>query len=313
MKEIVSKCFLCKRMEGKYYSTPAAPPLPSYHVADDFGFTSVGIDHARPVFVKNIYESYGTMYKAYITVITCTVTRAIHLELSPDLNADSLIRAPNRFKSRRGIPALVVSDNGRTFKDRKVKAFLLRDRVEWRFNVPCASWWGGFFEICVKLVKKSLKKILKNAYLTFEEFLTILTEIEAVLNSRHLTYSYDEFGEPLTPSTLILGKRLLTVPDKVDFKDKLEEENSESLNKRACYLSILLDRFRSRWRKEYLTGLREFHNCNIKKHLARPVKVGDIVSIYDDKETVVAYWTYYRGIKRKGWKCSISCCKNCKQ
>ena len=85
--------------------------------------------------MKNIYESDGTMYKAYITVITCTVTGAIHLELSPELNADSLIRALIRFKSRRGIPALVVSDNRRTFKDRKVKAFLLRDRIEWRFNV----------------------------------------------------------------------------------------------------------------------------------------------------------------------------------
>ena len=54
-------------------------------VADDFGFTSIGIDHAGPVFVKNIYESDGTMYKVHITVITCAVTRAIHLELSPDL------------------------------------------------------------------------------------------------------------------------------------------------------------------------------------------------------------------------------------
>ena len=74
----------------------------------------------------------------------------------------------------------------------------------------------------------------------------------------------------------------MTIPDKVDFKDKLEEENSESLNKRACYLSILLDRFRARWRKECLTALREFHNYNVKKHLARPVKVGN-VSIYNDK------------------------------
>ena len=97
-------------MEGKYYSTPTAPPLPSYHLADDFGFTSIRIDHAGPGFVKNIYESDGIMYKAYITVITCTVTRAIHLELIPDLNADSLIRALKRFKGKRGIPVLVVSD-----------------------------------------------------------------------------------------------------------------------------------------------------------------------------------------------------------
>ena len=87
----------------------------------------------------------------------------------------------------------------------------------------------------------------------------------------------------LTSSTLILGKYLLTVPDKVGFKAKLEEENSESLNKRVCYSSTLLDRFRAKCRREYLTGLREFHNCDVKKHLTRPVKVGDFVSIYDDK------------------------------
>ena len=69
-------------MERKYYSTPAAPLLHSHCVADDLGFTSVGIVHAGPVFVKNIYESDGTMYKAYITVIRCSVTGAIHLELS---------------------------------------------------------------------------------------------------------------------------------------------------------------------------------------------------------------------------------------
>ena len=61
VKEIASKCVSCKRMERKYYSTPAAPTLPSYRVADDFGFTSIGIDHAGPALVKNIYSSDDTM------------------------------------------------------------------------------------------------------------------------------------------------------------------------------------------------------------------------------------------------------------
>ena len=73
------------------------------------------------------------MCKAYITVFTCTSIRAIHLE-SKSL-ANSLIRTLRRFKGRRGIPALVVSDNGQTFKDLKVKAFLLQERITWNFNV----------------------------------------------------------------------------------------------------------------------------------------------------------------------------------
>ena len=115
------------------------------------------------------------MYKAYITAFTCTSTRAIHLELSPNLLGNSLIRTLRRFKGRRNIPALVVSDNAQTFKDSKVKAFLLQERITWNFNVPRGSWWGCFFEIIVNLVKCCLRKILQNTRLTFEEFETVLS------------------------------------------------------------------------------------------------------------------------------------------
>ena len=39
-------------------------------------------------------------------------------------------------------------------------------------------------------------------------------EVEAVLNSRPLTYVYSEdVEEPLMPSRLLIGRRLLTLPD----------------------------------------------------------------------------------------------------
>ena len=151
VKEVVGRCVICKTLEGKCYSTPPGPPSSSFRVSEDLGFTSVGIDHAGSVFVRNIYESDGTMHEAYITVFNCTSTRAIHLELSQNLLGNSLIRTLVRFKGRRGIPALVVSDNGQTFEDSKVKAFLLQEGIIWNFNVPRGSWWGGFFEIICKV------------------------------------------------------------------------------------------------------------------------------------------------------------------
>jgi hypothetical protein len=69
-------------------------------------------------------------------------------------------------------------------------------------------WWGGFFERLVGLVKRCLRKVLGNAKLTFEELLTTLVEVEGTLNSRPLTYIYDEVeNDVLTPNHLIFGRR----------------------------------------------------------------------------------------------------------
>lgn len=58
-----------------------------------------------------------------------------------------------------------------------------------------------------------LDLVLEKACVTYEELLTILTEIECVLNSRPLTYVYTEdLEETLTPSHFLCGKRLLSLP-----------------------------------------------------------------------------------------------------
>ena len=47
---------------------------------------------------------------------TCCVTRALHLELAPDMTTDAFFQCFRRFASRRGTPVEVISDNSRTFK-----------------------------------------------------------------------------------------------------------------------------------------------------------------------------------------------------
>ena len=169
VKDVFFKCVICKKMLGKAFGTPPTSPLLTSKFSDDLVFTRVGGDFARPLYVKNIYQSGGETYKCYIAPFTCASTRAIHLELTPDLSANSFIRVLKRFIGRRGFPGLIISDNGTTFKDAKVKKFTLERNIEWKFNVPTASWWGVFFEICVKLVKRCLKKVLGNAKLRYEE------------------------------------------------------------------------------------------------------------------------------------------------
>ena len=149
------------------------------------------------------------MYKSYIALFTCASSRGLQLELVPDLSSPSFIRALVRLRARRGNPLLVVSDNGKTFKDARLREYCASVNIE---ASPC---WGGFFERLVRSVMRCLKTILRTVRVTYEELSTILIEIEGGLNSRSLTYVYSEIDEPLTPSHLMIGRRFLSKPPAV--------------------------------------------------------------------------------------------------
>ena len=53
-----------------------------------------------------------------------------------------------------------------------------------------------------------------------------------------------------------------------------------------------LEHFWRRWHREYLTDLRECHNCNTKRAGKEP-KVGDVVIVFED------------GAKRNSWKMAV--------
>ena len=76
---------------------------------------------------------------------------------------------------------------------------------------------GGEFEWMIGIVKRCLRKVLGNAKLAFDELNTLLVEIELTLNSKPLTYLYDELEEVLTPSHLLVGYRLSPLSENVDI------------------------------------------------------------------------------------------------
>ncbi|XP_046841149.1 uncharacterized protein LOC124435254 [Xenia sp. Carnegie-2017] len=243
VKSILNKCIVCKKLEGKSYNRPSEANLPAFRVEQSEPFSKTGVDFAGPLYVKN---APGGTDKVYIALFSCCVTRALHLDLVKDLSADEFVRCLRRFAARRGTPSLMVSDNAKTFKatvktlenlykNERMQGYLGNNRIEWKFNLERAPWWGGFFERMVRSVKRCLKKVLGNARLTFDELLTVLVEVEATLNSRPLTYTYDEVGsEPLTPSHLVTGRRLLSMPDEGSSE---EESDVGYCKKRYQYLS----------------------------------------------------------------------------
>ena len=80
VKNVIGKCSVCKKIEGRSYAVPPPPPLPEFRLSDEFAFTRVGVDFAGPVFVKDVFSKKGEMNKAYITLFTCATCRAVHLE-----------------------------------------------------------------------------------------------------------------------------------------------------------------------------------------------------------------------------------------
>ena len=140
------------------------------------------------------------------------------------------------------------------------------------------------YERIVREVKRPLRKILRNACLTMDELTTIVIEIEATLNSRPLTYiSEDDSGEPLTPSHLVLGRRVLNLPDIPDCR-LVDNSNSHSLfSRRMKHIGELLQHFWKRWRNEYLRGLREYHRNSFSRKVGDNfITVGDVVIIHDE-------------------------------
>ena len=84
----------------------------------------MGVDFAGSLFVKSIYQPHrNQLYKAHICLLTCTTSRAVHLEPVPDLEGQTFIRALTRFIARRGYPRILVSDNAETFTSCVLKTF----------------------------------------------------------------------------------------------------------------------------------------------------------------------------------------------
>lgn len=99
VKALLPRCVICKKLLGKVFEKQPTPPLPECRIADDWAFPRIGVDFAGPLYVKDIYRK-KEMNKCCIVLFTCKSARAIHLELVPNLTAESFIRAFKRFIGR---------------------------------------------------------------------------------------------------------------------------------------------------------------------------------------------------------------------
>ena len=206
--------------------------------------------------MRNIFNPGEDLFKVYVVLYTCASSRFIHLDLVPDLSCITFVRSLKRFINRYGLSKLYVSDNATCFTGPEMKSFIQSVESKWKFILEASPWWGGYWERLVQSCKRILRKVLGKAKLTYEELLTVIAEVEGILNSCPLCHIHDDdIDDVLTPSHLLFGRRLLT-----ESVENVSPENivftSEEVSRRTKYIHTILEHFWRRWSFEYLTELR---------------------------------------------------------
>lgn len=264
-KKVVHQCVTCTRLKGKTLH-PIMGNLPPERLDPSFPFMRCGVDYAGPITILNRKGRGAKLIKGYICLFICFVTRAIHLELVSSLSTEDYILALKRFISRRGKPDEIFSDNGKNFvgaqkefplfsntNKNNINEFATSNGIKFRFIPPYAPHFGGLWEAGVKACKFHLRRVVGTANLTYEEFYTVLVQIEAILNSRPMTPLSSDPSDvlPLTPGHFLIG-RPLTAP----ASDDLTTESSTRLQ-RYERIEQLRQQFWQRWSKEYISELQQ--------------------------------------------------------
>ena len=103
VKKIIQSCGACKRYLAQTFGTTVPSKLPAFRVKVSRSFANVGVDFAGPLYVK---EGKGTK-KVYVALFKCSVTKAVHLELTGSMKVESFIQTLRRFITRRGVPEML--------------------------------------------------------------------------------------------------------------------------------------------------------------------------------------------------------------
>ncbi|XP_075150652.1 uncharacterized protein LOC142224750 [Haematobia irritans] len=268
IKATINKCKPCVLYRRKC-QTQLMSALPPQRSDFTRPFTHTGVDFAGPFDIKSYSGRACRISKGYTCVFICFSTKAIHLEATSELSTSAFLAAFSRFVSRRGCPLHLYSDNGTNFvgASRKLaKEFLqtsqqsvtsnyAHQNVTWHFIPPGAPHMGGLWEAGVKSFKSHFKKVALNFKHTFEEFQTLLSKIEACLNSRPLSPCSEEPSDlsALTPGHFLIGSPIL-VPIDPSIGD-----NPISIVNRWQRLKVIHQHFCLRWKEEYLKELHKRH------------------------------------------------------
>lgn len=280
------KCMTCFKHKPTT-QTPLMGNLPPLRTTPARPFLNVGIDYGGFFNIKIHKIRTLRLTKMYICVFVCMATKAVHIEVVTDLTTSAFISALTRFVSRRGICASISSDCATNFvgannylkliadslNKAEIHSFAAQKGIQFKFNPPAAPHQGGLWESAIKSIKYHLKRAIGEHVLTLPEFITLTTQIEAILNSRPLTALSEDPKDPsaLTPAHFLIGCPLTAVPEEDLFKVPSNRLKHWQL------LQSLHQQIWKRWLLEYLNTLQQRMKWT---KASRNLKVGDLVLVH---------------------------------
>lgn len=282
----IFKCLRCFRLRPKN-SAPLMGDLPKARVTSTRAFLKTGMDYGGPFSVKVHNLRSIRHIKVYICVFVCLATKAVHVEVVTDLSTDAFIAALTRFVSRRGLCSDLYSDCATNFvgadnalrklikttDHTQVQTFAAQQGIKFHFNPPAAPHQGGLWESAIKGIKHHLRRVIGDQVLTLQEFITITTQAEAMLNSRPLTPLSNDPTDlsALTPGHFLIGTPLAAVPE-ADLSNA-----PQNRLKHWHLVQSLGQQIWKRWHLEYLHTLQQRGKWDSS---TQNLKIGDLVLIH---------------------------------
>ena len=289
VNKVVRECFACRVLRARPYYYPQMPALPPERLAAENPFAVCGIDYSGPHHVKQGRASV----KVWIALFTCMVSRAVHLEIVPDLTADSFLLALRTMSWYKAPPKVIMTDNATNFtksakilkeisiSNRVIEEFNLKG-IEWVFTPAYAPHFGGIYERMIGTLKKELIKLIGLSQITYHELRNQLAEIEGLINTRPLI----QVGnlEVITPKHILTGRNQKTddILNVLDIQQIMTEAQTarNSLPQLYQCLAKRQAHFWHNFQHQYLESIKFSKDSTGKKNSGLTPKVNDLVIIH---------------------------------
>lgn len=288
LRQSVAKCVVCFRYSQRLrMETQIMADLPADRVTSGKTFWNTGVDYAGPFVVEFIDEDRKPFWqcKVWVAIFVCLKTRAVHIDMVSDLTSIAFLSCYQRFINRRGRCRRMYSDNGTCFvgAEKEIKKAyekwftdetfhaLAENGTEWKFITPAAPHQGGVYEAAVKSMKFHFKRVVGIKILTHEQFTTLLSDIEGVMNSRPIHPLTDDSQDlrVLTPGHFLVMEPIIAPPP-----FHMEKHNDKIGLKLFNERQRMLEHFWKRWSEDYLTSLQQRKKW---RHEKENIKVGQLV------------------------------------